>query len=137
MSAKTTTKTIKVNVVKTVAFMQPMFMRTTLLASSVGLFSLYWWQSTAQPDFAELTAPAHISINADAIREIHASSMADAIYLLGFSHAQDHYEQMDSLRRRALGQLALSAGESALKADAYAVRFQFAKLAEQVVQQLP
>ena len=122
---------------KTVAFMQPMFMRTTLLASSVGLFSLYWWQSAAQPDFAELTAPAHISVNADAIREIHASSMADAIYLLGFSHAQDHYEQMDSLRRRALGQLALSAGESALKADAYAVRFQFAKLAEQVVQQLP
>lgn len=137
MLAKTTTKTIKVNNVKALVLMQPMFMRTTLLASSFGLFSLYWWQSTAQPDFAELTAPAHISINADAIREIHASSMSDAIYLLGYSHARDHFEHMDSLRRRALGQLALSAGESALTKDAYAVRFQFDQLAKQVVQQLP
>ncbi len=122
---------------KTLALMHPMFMRTTLLASSVGLFSLYWWQSSSQPDFAELSAPAHISINANAIREIQASSMSDAIYLLGYSHALDHFAQMDHLRRRALGQLSLSAGESALNADAYAVKFQFAKLAEQVVQQLP
>jgi penicillin amidase len=66
-----------------------------------------------------LSAPVEIVRDADAIPHIYAKSRADALYGLGYVHAQDRLWQMELHRRAAQGRLAELLGSLALANDRY------------------
>ncbi|MBL8674294.1 MAG: penicillin acylase family protein, partial [Rhodospirillales bacterium] len=72
---------------------------------------LYFHLRTSIPDYgARLTlagpsAPVEIVRDRNAIPHIFASSLEDALFGLGFAHAQDRLWQMESMRRAGAGRL--------------------------------
>jgi penicillin amidase len=66
-----------------------------------------------------LAKPVEVLRDAYGIPHIRASSLEDAIYALGFVHAQDRLWQMEVNRRTAAGRLAEILGEPALEADRF------------------
>lgn len=68
---------------------------------------------------AGLQKPVEVLRDAYGIPHIRAASLEDAIYTLGFLHAQDRLWQMEVNRRTAAGRLAEIFGESALEADRF------------------
>ena len=66
---------------------------------------------------AGLTAAATIERDALGTATIHAASRNDALYALGFVHAQERYFEMDLMRRLAAGELAELVGAAAIDAD--------------------
>lgn len=66
---------------------------------------------------AGLAAPVEVSFDADAIPTIRAESEADAVFALGYLHAQERLFQMDFMRRLGSGRLAEVVGEPMLRLD--------------------
>lgn len=75
--------------------------------------------------------PVHIRRDRLGIPYIEAESEDDVWYGLGFCHGQDRCVQTDLLRRAATGTLAGILGRPALKADRFARRVGFRRVAEQ------
>ena len=66
---------------------------------------------------AGLAKPASIERDALGTATIHATSRNDALYALGFVHAQERYFEMDLMRRAAAGELSELVGSAALDID--------------------
>ncbi len=115
-----------------------------LIAAAVAtlLALVYWvaWRPLPQTR-GEMTAPvsAPVSVARDAlgVPHIRAASIEDALFAQGFATAQDRFWQMDSLRRRAAGELAEVLGEAALESDRESRRLRLARIAEAQAAALP
>ncbi|MBV8914011.1 MAG: penicillin acylase family protein, partial [Acetobacteraceae bacterium] len=70
-----------------------------------------------QAHIPELSAPVTITLDADGIPRIKATTDDDAAAALGFVHARDRMFQMELMRRVASGRLAEIAGADALRLD--------------------
>ncbi len=66
---------------------------------------------------AGLSAPAHVTFDADGIPRVQAATEADAAATLGVLHARDRLEQMTLLRAIGSGRLAEVAGPGAVPLD--------------------
>jgi penicillin amidase len=66
---------------------------------------------------AGLTRPATLERDALGTATIRAASRNDALYTLGFVHAQERYFEMDLMRRLAAGELSELVGAAAIDAD--------------------
>jgi penicillin amidase len=66
-----------------------------------------------------LQRPVEVLRDSFGIPHISAASLDDAIYALGFVHAQDRLWQMELSRRTAAGRLAEALGEGALETDRF------------------
>jgi len=66
---------------------------------------------------ASLTRPATLERDALGTATIRAASRNDALYALGFVHAQERYFEMDLMRRLAAGELSELVGAAAIDAD--------------------
>lgn len=79
------------------------------------------------------------TLNRDALGQsvITAQSRDEAMFLLGYAHAQDRFFQMDLQRRMAAGELAEWLGEAALKVDKANRFHQFRQRANTIFTSLP
>src|SRR3984893_11288801 len=66
---------------------------------------------------AELEHPVEVERDALGIPTIRGENRKDIAYATGFVHAQDRFFQMDTLRRRAAGELSELFGQATLPAD--------------------
>jgi penicillin amidase len=66
-----------------------------------------------------ISAPVEIQRDRYAIPHIHAKTLEDAVFGLGFVHAQDRLWQMEMNRRVAAGRLAEILGSGALETDRF------------------
>ncbi len=66
-----------------------------------------------------LERPVDVVRDSFGVPHISAASLDDAIYALGFVHAQDRLWQMEVSRRTAAGRLAEVFGEGALETDRF------------------
>ncbi|HEX9184734.1 MAG TPA: penicillin acylase family protein [Burkholderiales bacterium] len=92
-----------------------------VLALAGAYFYLQWSLPREEGEIrlAGLQRPVEVLRDAYGIPHIRAASLEDAIYTLGFLHAQDRLWQMEVNRRTAAGRLAEVFGESALEADRF------------------
>jgi penicillin G amidase len=92
-----------------------------LIAGSVAAGLWYWQASLPRHagtlQVAGLGAPVKIERDAHAIPHIVAASEADALFALGYVHAQDRLWQMDFARRIAQGRLAELVGPAGVETD--------------------
>jgi penicillin amidase len=94
-----------------------------VLVASIGLAGGYLWLRQSLPVVdgtivvQGLAAPVQIVRDAHAVPHIEARSFEDAIFALGFVHAQDRLWQMDFRRRLGAGRLAEVLGPGALPTD--------------------
>src|SRR5512147_950956 len=101
------------------------FAAATLLLAALllGGFYLYLRQSLPQTRadirLAGLGSAAEVLRDRYSIPHIFAGSLADAVFALGFVHAQDRLWQMEMNRRIASGRLAELAGPAALDTDRF------------------
>jgi penicillin amidase len=90
-----------------------------LIGASVGL----WWLDASLPELdgsytvTGITEPARIVRDRNGIPHIYADTYEDAMYALGFVHAQDRLYQMESQRRIGAGRLSELAGGSTVAFD--------------------
>jgi penicillin amidase len=77
-----------------------------------------------------LERPVTLYRDARGIPHAEASSESDALFALGYAHAQDRLSQMLWLRQRAQGRAAEVLGKQAIDADRMARLIGFARLAE-------
>ncbi|MEY4561248.1 MAG: hypothetical protein RLZZ618_525 [Pseudomonadota bacterium] len=93
-----------------------------LVLAAIGLW-VYAQRVLPQTDGAQtlagLKAEVRIERDADGIPFIHAASRDDALFALGFVHAQDRLWQLETHRRIGSGRLAEAFGESAVEADRF------------------
>ena len=126
------------------------FIRVTLygfvLILAVGLASLagfYIWLRTALPErsFALASPETHkpIVVTRDdaGLPTIEAASETDAVYALGFVHAQDRMFQMDLMRRYGAGRLSEWFGRATLGSDRFMRTLGLNHLVEQQYRRLP
>src|SRR6202022_3093109 len=66
---------------------------------------------------AGLQRPVEVERDALGIPTIRGENRKDIAYATGFVHAQDRFFQMDTLRRRAAGELSELFGQATLRAD--------------------
>jgi penicillin G amidase len=78
-----------------------------------------------------LERPVEVDRDSLSIPTIRGENRKDIAYATGFVHAQDRFFQMDTLRRRAAGELAELFGQSTLAADREARVHRFLVQAEQ------
>ena len=88
-------------------------------------------------EVAGLSAQGSIERDAQGVPTIEAQTRSDTAYLLGFSHAQDRFFQMDLLRRMSGGRLSELVGQAAIPNDTRFRKHRFQQLAEEVVGRLP
>ena len=81
-----------------------------------------------------IAAPVTIERDRLGVPTIRAESRLDAVFALGFLHAQDRFFQMDLQRRAAAGELAALIGPAVLRADRDVRVHRFRHVAQQVVQ---
>ncbi len=90
-----------------------------VIAASVGL----WWLDASLPELSGsytvngITEPARIVRDRSGVPHIYAETYEDAMYALGFVHAQDRLYQMESQRRVGAGRLSEVAGSSTVAFD--------------------
>ncbi len=90
-----------------------------LIGASAGL----WWIDASLPELdgtynlAGIAEPVRIVRDKNGVPHIYAQNYDDAMYALGFVHAQDRLYQMESQRRIGAGRLSEVAGSSALGID--------------------
>jgi penicillin amidase len=94
-----------------------------LVVIALGLVSLYLRRSLPLVDgattVAGLSAPIDIIRDADAIPHIFATNKADALFGLGYVHAQDRLWQMEWQRRIGYGRLSELLGETTVPQDRF------------------
>ncbi|MEO1194324.1 MAG: penicillin acylase family protein [Pseudomonadota bacterium] len=96
-----------------------------LILILVILVAGFFWQRTSLPEIeGSLTVPGlgaetRISRSPEGLTFIQAESEADALYALGFAHAQDRLFQMDAMRRLAAGRLSEVIGDATLDVDRF------------------
>ncbi|MGL4573411.1 MAG: penicillin acylase family protein [Burkholderiaceae bacterium] len=95
-----------------------------VLVAVLGAGVLWVWQSSLPQLEGTLAAPgltAQVKIirDTDAVPHIYAGSIGDAVYALGFTHAQERGWQMEMQRRIAAGRLAELLGAGALETDKF------------------
>src|SRR6476661_6177461 len=92
-------------------------------ALSAGVVYFYLRLSLPQIDgtvtVAGLSAPIDIVRDADAIPHVYAANKADALFGLGYVHAQDRLWQMELQRRIGHGRLSEVLGAAALPQDRF------------------
>ncbi len=86
--------------------------------------ALAWWrleaalpQTSGTVRVAGLRAPVEIIRDTDDVPHIRAASEADALFALGYVHAQERLWQMEFQRRVAQGRLSEILGPAAVKSD--------------------
>ncbi|MCX7902191.1 MAG: penicillin acylase family protein [Burkholderiaceae bacterium] len=107
-------------------------MRALRLASIAALLiaiafigAFLWYRKASQPDHdgtrtvAAVSARVTVTRDARGVPSIEASTEADALFALGFVHAQDRLWQLDFNRRIAQGRLAELIGPRGLEADRF------------------
>jgi penicillin G amidase len=77
-----------------------------------------------------LEHPVEVERDSLGIPTIHGENRKDIAYATGFVHAQDRFFQMDTLRRRAAGELSELFGQATLAADREARVHRFLKRAD-------
>jgi len=96
-----------------------------LVALLVALLSGLLWLRTSLPKtrgelaLPGLSAPVEVVRDSHAVPYIYADSSEDALFALGFVHAQDRLFQMDFQRRVGAGRLSEVLGEAALETDRF------------------
>jgi penicillin amidase len=95
----------------------------------------YWYAWRPLPETTgEIAAPisssATITRDELGVPHIKAASWEDAIFLQGYTMAQDRLWQMDALRRRAAGELAEVTGRMGLASDEEARHMRLRRIAE-------
>jgi penicillin amidase len=111
-----------------------------LFVTALGLF--FWYRQASQPAhegvFAVhgLTAPVTVTRDAEGVPHIAARSEADALFALGYTHAQDRLWQMDFNRRIGQGRLAEVLGAAALDTDRFMRTLGVARTAEAITAKL-
>ncbi|HEU0200197.1 MAG TPA: penicillin acylase family protein [Burkholderiaceae bacterium] len=107
---------------------------------AVGASGLYWYFSRSLPVHAGAAAVAGlsdvvtISRDAQSVPRIRAASEDDAIFALGYVHAQDRLWQLDFNRRVAQGRLAEILGGRAVTTDRFLRSLGVARAAQAIVQ---
>jgi penicillin amidase len=99
---------------------------STVLLLLIAIFGvILWYRQASQPmhegtlAVAGLANQVQVRRDANAVPHIRASSEADALFALGYVHAQDRLWQMDFNRRIARGRIAEIAGPSAVDGDRF------------------
>jgi penicillin amidase len=90
-------------------------------------------QLDGQRDGVAVEKAASIERDALGTATIHAASRRDALFALGFVHAQERYFEMDLMRRLAAGELAELVGPAAIGRDKAHRPFRMRARAEQLV----
>src|SRR5258708_6046062 len=96
-----------------------------LLLAVLALFGGYHYLRRSLPQVdgtatvAGLSAPIEIVRDADAIPHVFAANKADALFGLGYVHAQDRLWQMELQRRIGFGRLSEVLGAAALPQDRF------------------
>jgi acyl-homoserine lactone acylase PvdQ len=83
-----------------------------------------------------LSAPVEIVRDTDGVPHIRASSEADALFALGYVHAQDRLWQMEFQRRLAAGRLSEVVGPEGLPADRLMRTLEISRVARATVSRL-
>lgn len=110
-----------------------------LLVGALGLFYRYIYQSLPEHSgelALAISAPATIVRDAQDIPHIQAATIEDALYLQGYTHAQERFWQMEASRRAAAGELAEVAGPAALESDIQARQHRLRRVANTMVSNL-
>lgn len=104
----------------------------------VGFLAIQWWRAeqaqavyVADVEVADLAGSVTITRDQWGVPYIEAESETDALYALGFVHAQDRLWQMDLVRRAASGRMSELFGALTLGYDAYMRHWQFPKLVDE------
>lgn len=114
-----------------------------LLGLLVIAAAIIWWMLQQSLPVLQGVQPAALKSAVTVSRDergyltIRATNQADAVYSLGFSHAQDRFFQMDLLRRNAAGELAELFGPAALPTDKERRIHRFRDRAELILANLP
>jgi len=92
-----------------------------VLALAGGLFHLRQSLPKVEGELrlAGLAKPVEVLRDSYGVPHITAQSLGDAVFALGYVHAQDRLWQMEMNRRTAAGRLAEILGENALEADRF------------------
>lgn len=86
---------------------------------------------------AGLSAPVEIRRDRDAVPHIYAQSRQDALFGLGYVHAQDRLWQMEFFRRYGQGRLAEVVGESAISSDRFTLATGIPRAAQRAWEDAP
>jgi penicillin amidase len=86
--------------------------------------------TTGTVELAGLTGQVEILRDADGVPHIFADTDADAVFALGFVHAQDRLWQMETMRRVGAGRLSEITGPDTLRIDRFVRTFGLYRLAE-------
>ncbi len=81
-------------------------------------------------ELAGLTGKVDIIRDADGVPHIFADTDADALFALGYAHAQDRLWQMETMRRVGAGRLSEITGPDTLRIDRFVRTFGLYRLAE-------
>ena len=91
------------------------------LAAAILAVAIVIWLTLPGGDIdlrvAGLDGPVDVTIDADGVPRVHASTERDAAVALGFLHARERLFQMDLMRRVARGELSALFGSSTLRLD--------------------
>lgn len=99
------------------------FVQAVAVAALVGAAALLWWLDASLPELdgaysvAGIGEPVRIVRDRHGVPHIYAQSYEDAMYALGFVHAQDRLYQMESQRRIGAGRLSEVAGSGTVGID--------------------
>lgn len=107
-----------------------------------GLVAVYWIAYRPLPQVSgSINAPiaqrATITRDALGVPHINAGNWEDAVFLQGFTTAQDRLWQMDTLRRLAAGELSEIIGTATLELDRDSRRLRMRRMAEEHYRTLP
>src|SRR5438477_2204093 len=112
-----------------------------LIAVAAGAVYVYLRQSLPQTSgtiaVAGVSGPVDIIRDADAIPHIFATTKADALFGLGYVHAQDRLWQMEFQRRIGHGRLSEIFGDATVPQDRFLRTVGFARAARLAWQHLP
>jgi len=113
---------------------------SALVFVAVALLALFfWYRQASQPDhegtiaLTGLLREVRVVRDQNAVPVISAAGEADALFALGYVHAQDRLWQMDFNRRIARGRLAEVLGTSALESDRFIRTLGIARTADSIV----
>jgi penicillin amidase len=125
--------------IRTLAKVTAAVLILTLLASS-GAF-LYLFRSLPKvrgtEEVAGISASVEIVRDRDAVPHIYAATRADALFGLGYVHAQDRLWQMEFQRRIGFGRLSEVLGAAALPQDRFLRTVGFGRAAVSAWEHLP